>query len=142
MERVWNHKCAGLLLVSIALFSCGAFASMMMDHKLRASKTRAGAEPFATFHMLDRQLSVLGQQSPALQKTITSPKPADMKAARPAWSGVARQMGQTVAAIEKLALRMQRRYRGKPYGIRLFRRLRARAASVQSAQIGRASCRG
>jgi hypothetical protein len=133
MERVWNHKCASLLVVSIALFSCGAFASMMMDHKLRASKTRAGAEPFATFHLLDRQLTVLGRQSAALQKTVSSPQLGNVKTARPAWRSAATRMGQTVAAIENLALRMRQRYRGKPFGTRLFGRLRARAASVQSA---------
>jgi hypothetical protein len=133
MERVWNRNCARALLVSITIFSCGAFASMVMDHQPRAPKTRAAAEPFATFHLLDRQLSVLGQQSAALQKTVSSPQPGSAKAAGPPWRGATRQMGQTVAAINKLALRLKRRYRRKPFAARLFGRLQARAASVRSA---------
>jgi hypothetical protein len=132
MERVWNRNCARALLVSIAIFTCDAFASREMDRP-RVSKTHAGAEPFATFHLLDRQLSVLGQQSATLQKTVGSLQPGSAKADRPTWRSAARKMSQTVTAIEKLALRLQRRYRGKPFGRRLFGRLHARAASVQSA---------
>jgi hypothetical protein len=133
MERVWNRNCARALLVSIGIFSCGAFASMVMGQRPRAPKTRAAAEPFATFHLLDRQLSVLGQQSAALQKTVSSPQPGSAQAGKPPWRSAARQMGQTVAAINKLALRLKRRYRSKPFATRLFGRLQARAASVQSA---------
>jgi hypothetical protein len=133
MESVWNRNCARALLVSIAIFSCGAFAAVVMGHQRRAPKTRTGSEPFATFHLLDRQLSILGQQSAALQKTVSSPQRGNLKTARPAWSSAARKMGQTVAAFKKLALRLQRRYRGKPFATRLFGRLQARAASVQSA---------
>jgi hypothetical protein len=132
MERVWNRNCARALLVSIAIFTCDAFASMEMDRP-RVSKTHAGAEPFATFHLLDRQLSVLGQQSATLQKTVGSPQRGSAKTDSPTWRSAARKMSQTVTAIEKLALRLQRRYRGKPFGRRLFGRLHARAASVQSA---------
>lgn len=131
MERVWNRNCARVLLASIALFICGAFASTLMDHR-RTAKRVAAAEPFATFHLLDRQLSVLGHQSAALQKTVRSPQVANAKTG-PAWRSAARHMGQTVVAIERLALRLRGRYRGKPFGNRLFGRLRARAASVQSA---------
>lgn len=131
MERFWNRNRARALLVSIAIFTCGAFASMVMDQP-RVPKTHAGAEPFATFHLLDRQLSLLGQQSAALQKTVSSPQPGSAKAGPP-WRGATRQMGQTVAAINKLALRLKRRYRRKPFAARLFGRLQARAASVQSA---------
>jgi hypothetical protein len=132
MERVWNRNCSRALLVSIAIFTCDAFAFMVMD-RTRVPKTHAGAEPFATFHLLDRQLSVLGQQSATLQKTVNSPQPGSAKTARPAWRSTAQKMSQTVAAIEKLALRMQRRYRRKQFATRLFGRLHARAASVQSA---------
>jgi hypothetical protein len=83
--------------------------------------------------LLDRQLSVLGRQSATLQKTASSPPPVSAKTARPAWRSASRKMSQTIAGIEKLALRLQRRYRGNPFGRRLFGRLRARAASVQSA---------
>jgi hypothetical protein len=93
---------------------------------------RPAAEPFATFHLLDRQLSVLGQQSAALQKTVRSPQAENVKTARPAWRRTATRMSQTVRAIENMALRMQRRYRGKRFAARMFRHLRARAASVQS----------
>jgi hypothetical protein len=130
MERVRIRNCARVLLVPLALLICGAPASTMMDH-WRTAKMGA-AEPFATFHLLDRQLSILGRQSAALQKTIRSPQVANAKTG-PAWRSLARQMGQTVAAVERLALRLQRRYRAKPFGTRLFRQLRARAASVQSA---------
>src|SRR5882724_9903471 len=132
MERVWNRNCARALLVSAAVFTYGAFASMVMDRP-RVPKTHAGAEPFATFHLLDRQLSVLGQQSAALQKTVSSPQPGSAKAAKAPWRGATRQMGQTVVAINKLALRLKRRYRRKPFAARLFGRLQARAVSVQSA---------
>jgi hypothetical protein len=132
MERVSNRNCARVLLVSIAIFTCDAFSSMVMDRP-RVPKTHADSEPFATFHLLDRQLSVLGQQSAALQKTVNSPQPGSAKTARPAWRSTAQKMSQTVAAIEKLALRMQRRYRRKQFATRLFGRLHARAASVQSA---------
>jgi hypothetical protein len=131
MERACNHNCVRALLVSIALFNCCAVASMM-GQRTRAPKMRAAAEPFATFHSLDRQLSVLGQQSAALQKTVRSPQAENVKTTRP-WRRTAARMSQTVTAIENLALRMQRRYRGKRFGTRLFRRLRARATSVQSA---------
>src|SRR5216684_572546 len=134
MERVWNCNCARALLVAIAVLSCGAFASLLVGQPRTAkTKTRAGAEPFATFHLLDRQLSVLSQQSAALQKTVSAPQPANLKTARPAWRSAARQMDQTVATIEKLALRLRTRYRGKSFATRLFGRLRASAASVQSA---------
>jgi hypothetical protein len=109
---------------------CGAFASMMIGPL--APKARAGVEPFATFRLLDGKLSVLGQQSAALQKIVDSPRPGNLKTTRPAWSSAATQMGQTVATIDKLALRLKRRYRGKPFATRLFGRLQARASSVQS----------
>ncbi len=102
-----------------------------MEHR-RTAKRVAAAEPFASFHLLDRQLSVLGRQSAALQKTVRSPQVASANPG-PAWRSAARHMGQTVAAIERLALRLRRRYRGKPFATRLFGRLRTRATSVQSA---------
>jgi hypothetical protein len=132
MERAWNRNCARVLLASIAVFICGAFASTLMDHR-RTVKRAAAAEPFATFHLLDRQLSVLGQQSAALQKAVSSPQLGNVKTTGRAWRSASTRMGQTVATIENLALRMQRRYRGKRFATRLFGRLRARAASVQSA---------
>jgi hypothetical protein len=133
MKRICNCNRARTLLVSMAIFNCGVLVSMMMGQQPRSPKTRAGAEPFATFHLLDRQLSVLGQQSAALQKTVSTPQPSNLTTATPAWHNAARQMDQTVAAIEKLALRLQRRYLGKPFGTRLFGRLQARAAAVRSA---------
>ena len=98
----------------------------------RVSKAHAGTEPFATFHLLDRQLSLLGRQSAVLQKTVSSPQPGNSKAAK-TWRKAATDMGQTVNRIQKLAHSLQRRYRGKPFARRLFGRLSARAASVQSA---------
>jgi hypothetical protein len=132
MKRAWNRNCAHALLVWLGILSCGAFASMGMDRP-RVPTTHAGTEPFATFHLLDRQLSLLGSQSAALQKTVTSSQPGNLKTVKPAWRIAARDMGQTVKAIEKLALRLQRRYRGKSFAGRLFGRLHARAASVESA---------
>jgi len=131
MKRVWNRNCVYVLLVFMALFLCGAFASRLMEQR-RTAKRVAAAEPFATFHLLDRQLSVLGQQSAALQKAVRSPQAANAKTV-PAWRGAASHMSKTVVAIERLALRLRRRYRGRPFGNRLFGRLRARAVSVQSA---------
>ena len=131
MGGVWNRNCARVLLVCIALFICGAFASTLMEQR-RTAKRVAAAEPFATFHLLDRQLSVLGQQSAALQKAVRSPQAANAKTV-PAWRGAASHMSKTVVAIERLALRLRRRYRAKAFGKRLFGRLRAHAASVQSA---------
>jgi hypothetical protein len=133
MERMCNRNCARAILVAIAVFSCGAFASIIMEYQPRASKTGAGDEPFATFHLLDQRLSALGQQSSALQKSVSSPQPGNVKTSEPAWRSAATQMSQTVASIEKLARRLQRRYRGKPFGTRLFGRLQARAASVRTA---------
>jgi hypothetical protein len=132
MKHAWNRNYAHALLVWLGIFSCGAYASMVMDRP-RLPKTHAGAEPFATFHLLDRQLSLLGRQSSVLQKTVSSPQAPNLKATKPAWRNAAREMGQTVKAVEKLALRLQRRYRGKPFARRLFRRLHARATSVESA---------
>jgi hypothetical protein len=131
MGRNSNRNRARVLLLSITFFVCGALASTLMDHR-RTAKRVAAAEPFATFHVLDRQLSILGKQSAALQKAIRSPQVANAKAER-AWRSAAGHMGETVGAIERLALRLRRRYRAKPFGARLFGRLRARAASVQSA---------
>jgi hypothetical protein len=132
MKRVWNSNYAYALLVWLGVFSCGSYASMVMDRP-RVPKTHAGTEPFATFHLLDRQLSLLGRQSAVLQKTVSSPQPGNLKTAKPAWRNAARDIGQTVKEIEKLASRLQRKYRGKPFARRLFGRLYARAASVQSA---------
>ncbi len=132
MKRAWNRNYAHALLVWLGVFSCGAYASMVMDRP-RLTKTHAGTEPFATFHLLDRQLSLLGRQSSVLQKTVSSPQAPNLKTAKPAWRNAAREMDQTVKAVEKLALRLQRRYRGKPFARRLFRRLHARATSVESA---------
>src|SRR5690242_19466880 len=131
MEGRWNRNCARVLLVSIALFICGAFASTLMEQR-RTAKRVAAPEPFASFHLLDRQLSVLGQQSSGLQKTVRSAQVANAKS-DPAWRGPAGRMSKTVGAIERLALRLQRRYRRKPFANRLFGRLRTRGASVQSA---------
>lgn len=130
MSSVWNCNCARALTVSIAFLSCG-FTSIVTGQP-RAPKARAAAEPFATFHLLDQQLSVLDQQSAALKATVSSSGLGNLKTARPAWRSAAGEMGQTVAAIDKLALRLKRRYRGKPFATRLFDRLRARASSVQS----------
>jgi len=133
MKRVWNSNYVYALLVWLGIFSCGSYASTLMDRP-RVSKAHAGTEPFATFHLLDRQLSLLGRQSAVLQKTaVSSPQPGNLKPAKPPWRKAARDMGQTVKTIEKLAYRLQRKYRGKPFGRRLFGRLSARAASVQSA---------
>jgi hypothetical protein len=130
MERVRIRNGARVLLLSLSLLICGAPASTMMDH-WRTAKMGA-AEPFATFHLLDRQLSMLGQQSAALQKTVRSPQVASAKTG-PAWRSVARQMGETVATVERLVLRLRRRYRSKPFATRLFRHFLTRAASVRSA---------
>jgi hypothetical protein len=131
MKRSWNSNYACALLVWLSVFSCGLYASTMMERS-RASKTHAGSEPFATFHLLDRQLSLLGRQSAVLQKTVSSPQPGNSKAAK-TWRKAATDMGQTVNTIKKLAYSLQRRYRGKPFARRLFGRLSARVASVQSA---------
>jgi hypothetical protein len=138
MERAWIRNCTCALLVSIVFFSGGAFACMEtgdapLAAKKRSPKKHAAAEPFATFHLLDRQLSVLGQQSAALQKMVSAPQPGNLKTSAPPWRSTARQMDQTVRTIEKLALRLQRRYRRRPFGRRQFRRLRTSAASVQAA---------
>jgi hypothetical protein len=131
MKRAWNSNYAYALLVWLSVFSGGSYASTLMERS-RASKTHAGSEPFATFHLLDRQLSLLGRQSAVLQKTVSSPQPGNLKAAK-TWRKAATDMGQTVNRIEKLAHNLQRRYRGKPFARRLFGRLSAHAASVQSA---------
>ena len=133
MEGLGDRHCARALLVCIAVLSCGAFASMVIGHQHRARKARAGSEPFATFHLLDQRLSILGQQSATLQKTLNSPQSENVKSASPAWRSTATQMGHTLEAIKKLALRLQRRYHKRPFGSRLFGRLRTRASSVESA---------
>ena len=130
MKRAWNSNYAYAFVVWLSVFSCGLYASTLMDRS-RASKTHAGSEPFATFHLLDRQLSLLGRQSAVLQKTVSSPQPGNSKAAK-TWRKAATDLGQTVNRIQKLAHSLQRRYRGKPFARRLFGRLSARAASVQS----------
>src|SRR4051794_6334076 len=132
MKRPWNSNYAHALLVWLSVFSCGSYASTVMDRP-PVPEAHAGTEPFTTFHLLDRQLSVLGRQSAVLQKTVSSPQPGKLKTAKPAWRKAATDMGQTVNTIEKLAYSLQRRYRGKPFARRLFGRLSARAASVQSA---------
>src|ERR1700760_628994 len=77
MKRVPNGNCVCAILATIALLSCSAFAYMMIGP--RAPKTRAGVEPFITFRLLDGQLSILDRQSAALQKTIDSPRPGNLK---------------------------------------------------------------
>jgi hypothetical protein len=131
MKRAWNSNYVYALLIWLSVFSCGLYASTLMDGS-RASKTHAGSEPFATFHLLDRQLSLLGRQSAVLQKTVSSPEHGNSNAAK-TWRKAATDMGQTVNTIRKLAYSLQRRYRGKPFARRLFGRLSAHAASLQSA---------
>lgn len=131
MKSAWNSNYAYVLLVWLSVFSCGLYASTLMDRP-RVPTTHAGTEPFSTFHLLDRQLSLLGRQSAVLQKTVSSPQPGNLKVAK-TWRKPATDMDQTVNIIKKLAYSLQRRYRGKPFARRLFGRLSARAASVQSA---------
>lgn len=132
MKHRCRPDCARALLVGIAVFIC-PLAFTLTRQQTRTPKKPSGTEPFATFHVLDRQLTLLGNQSAALQKALSPPNPANVKTATPAWQTEARQMGQTVSKIEKLARRLQRRYRANRFAIRLFRRLQSRAASVQAA---------
>jgi hypothetical protein len=130
MSRLWNCNCGRALLASIAVLSCG-FPSMLTA-QARPPKARAAAEPFATFHLLDRQLSVLEVQSAALRKTLDSPQTGNVNSARRARSKAVREMRQTLAKIRKMSLRLRRRYRRKAFAARLFGRLQARAVSVEA----------
>src|SRR5689334_1463351 len=98
MEWIPHPRGIRVLLVSIFTISCGAFPLMIVE-----SPRQHRAEPFTTFHRLDRQISVLGKQSAALQKTATASQP-EHKGADPPWDSVARQMGHTATTIDKLAL--------------------------------------
>lgn len=128
MSRLWNSHCSRALLVSTAVLSCG-FTSMLTA-QARSPKAPAAAEPFATFHLLDRQLSGLEVQSAALRKTVDSPQTGNVNSAGLARSKAVREMRQTLAKIRKMALSLRRRYRRKAFAARLFGRLQARAASV------------
>jgi hypothetical protein len=131
MDGRCNRKRVRALLVLMAIFSSGAAPSVTVRGP-RAARTRAAAEPFATFHLLDRHLSLLSQQSAALQKRVDPSPRGSAKSTQPVSHSDTRRMGQTVAAIDKLALRLKRRYRRKPFAVRLFGRLHARAAAVKS----------
>lgn len=130
MSRLWNCNCGRALLVAIAVLSCG-FTSMLTA-QARPQKARAAAEPFATFHLLDRQLSELESQSAALRKTVDPPQTGNVNSARLARRKAVREMRQTLAKIRKMSLTLRRRYRRKAFAARLFRRLQARAASVEA----------
>jgi lipid-binding SYLF domain-containing protein len=97
------------------------------------AKSRGSDEPFATFHLIDRQMSALQEQSSALQKMLVARH--DGKTA-PMPQRSTRQMRTSVAAIEKLTLRLRARYHSRPYAQRLFRRLQTRADRVSSALRG------
>jgi hypothetical protein len=131
MDGRCSRKRVRALLVLTAIFTSGASTSMTVRDP-PAARTHASAEPFATFHLLDRHLSVLGRQSAALQKGINPSQGASEKTAQPVWHGEAKRMRHTVASIDKLALRLKRRYRSKPFAVRLFGRLHMRTAAVKS----------
>lgn len=128
MEGMWKNTCRALLC---AVIICGASGSISTHAQSHASKSRAGAEPFATFHLIDRRLSALGEESARLQQEIRSAR--NVKDSRPIWHKTAARMARNVVSIQEFALRLQRRYRNKAFAVRLFRRLRARAGSVASA---------
>lgn len=126
MDPCWSRNFACALLAGALTLNGGAIAQQR-----HAPRRQAGAEPFTTFHLLDRKLSALGGQSAALQKQVKSPHTGKVKNTRPQWQIQATQMGRTVTAIERLALRLRARYRGKAFATRLFGRLHARAAAVE-----------
>lgn len=126
MER----KHARALLVFLAIVQSSIFAIMVVRGHAWASKSRVGGEPFATFRLLDRHLTVLSQQSAGLQKMLKSSPRHNSKAAT-AMRSTAANMRGTATAIQNLAVRLGRRYQSKPFGRLLFSRLRARAIAVK-----------
>lgn len=127
MQRNRHLSCLRVLLVSIVTVSCGAFPVMIVE----SAKRHTGAEPFTTFHRLDRQISVLGKQSAALQKTATAPQ-LDQRGADPPWHSLAGQMGHTATIIDRLTLSLKHRYRKHAFATRLFGRLHKRTVSLKS----------
>ena len=97
------------------------------------AKSRGSDEPFATFHLIDRQISALQEQSSALKEKLAAPHSGNIA---PMLQLSTRQMRISVAGIEKLVLRLRTRYRNRPFAERLFRRLQTRADGVNSALRG------
>ena len=86
-------------------------------------RQNARIEPSYSFALLDKKLTLLGQQQAKL---------TEGKASSRAVAG--RSMKRTTASIERSALRLQSYYerRHEQFGVRTFRLLRVRAAAVRS----------
>jgi len=87
------------------------------------STPTAASEPGYSFALIDKQLTLLGQQQSALLQGDSAAR-----------GDATRSMRRTLARIERVALRVERLYqhRGEPYGRRMFRVLRIRASEVGS----------
>ena len=87
-------------------------------------------EPFTTFHLIDRQMSSLQEQSSALKEKLASPQERNL-AGRLQLSTT--NMRTSLLRVEKLVLHLRTRYHKRPFTERLLRRLQTRADEVRFA---------
>jgi len=89
------------------------------------------ANVFESFHLLDRQFTMLDTQYRDLQRAVAS-RESHPQAARD-WQHAAREMRATTLQIRRLSDRMYRRYRERrTLGHRMFARIHARARILQA----------
>ena len=99
--------------------------------KVRAPvNTRASDEPFATFHLMDQQMSALQEQSSALRAKLAA---LHVGKIAPVLLSPTKQMRASAAGIERLTLRLRARYQRRPHAERLLRRLQACADELHTA---------
>jgi hypothetical protein len=106
-----------LVTLATIIFATSTWVFAQASHRRNAR-----IEPSYSFALLDRKLTLLGQQ----QASLTEEKASSRAIA-------ARSMRRTTASIERTALRLQSFYdrRHQKFGARMFRLVRLRAAAVR-----------
>ena len=114
--------------VAIVFFPYG-----LMAQKGVAPKTVSAEEPFRTFRMLDRQLTLLQTQQHSLQAALEINKSNTIAAGIPPWAASAHAMRRNVVSMQQLMRRVEHLYRirHRQFGVRLFTILRIRAEAVR-----------
>jgi hypothetical protein len=90
-------------------------------------KRPAANEPFATFRSLDQQFTKMNNAIAEANRNTGS------KLDPTFWNSFALAMDRDAAGIEIAAVRLRRRYRSRPFAVRLFGDLVKRAAAIRTA---------
>jgi hypothetical protein len=87
-------------------------------------------EPFRSFGLLDRQLTVLQSQQHSLQIALAK---SESSTGQPPWAVAAGAIRKTAVSLEGITSHSQRLYRlrSRPYGVRLFRILQTRIENIR-----------